>query len=107
LFARTSALFAQRRASSYSPPGAVRLFANYPNPFNTITAISFDLPSASITKLEVFDMLGRRLTSLVDKLLPAGRHAVLFNGPSAASGVYFARLHVGNDVLFQKLVMVK
>jgi endo-1,4-beta-mannosidase len=107
LLSRTSSLFAQRRSSSYSPPTAVRLFANYPNPFNYITALSFDIPSPSFVRLEVFDLLGRKLTTLVGELLPAGTHAVLFNASSASSGVYIARLHVGNDVRIQKLVLVK
>jgi hypothetical protein len=52
-------------------------------------------------------MLGRKLAALVDELLPAGTHAVLFNASSATSGVYIARLRVGNDVLFQKLILLK
>ena len=107
LLSRTSSLFAQRSSASYSPPTSVRLFPNYPNPFNYITALSFDIPLTSFVRLEVFDMLGRKLTSLVDELLPAGTHAVLFNASSASSGVYIARLRVGNEVLFQKLVLVK
>lgn len=51
-------------------------------------------------------MLGRKLSSLVDELMLAGSHAVPFNASSASSGVYIARLRVGNDVLFQKLVLV-
>jgi hypothetical protein len=107
LLARTSSLFAQRRSSSYSPPSVVKLLANYPNPFNYITALSFDLPSSSFVNLEVFDMLGRKLVSLVDEQLPAGTHAVLFNASSAASGAYIARLRVGNNTFFQKLLLLK
>jgi mannan endo-1,4-beta-mannosidase len=107
LLFRTSSLFAQRRTSSYSPPGAIRLFANYPNPFNYITALSFDIPSTSFVKLEIFDMLGRRLTSLVDEPMPAGSHTVLFNASSASSGAYLARLRVGGSTLFQKLILLK
>jgi mannan endo-1,4-beta-mannosidase len=107
LLSRTSSLFAQRRSSSYSPPGTVKLFSNYPNPFNYITAISFDIPSSSFVNLEVFDMLGRKLVSLVDERMPAGTHAVLFNASSASSGVYIARLRVGNNTLFQKLILLK
>ena len=107
LLARTSSLFAQRRSSSYSPPSVVKLFANYPNPFNYITALSFDIPSSSFVNLEVFDMLGRKIVGLVDERLPAGTHAVLFNASSASSGVYIARLRVGNNTLFQKLILLK
>jgi hypothetical protein len=57
--------------------------------------------------LEVFDLLGRKLASLVDETLPAGTHAMLFNASTASSGVFIARLRVGNNVFFQKLVLVK
>jgi hypothetical protein len=107
LLSRTSSLFAQRRSSSYTPPTSVRFFASYPNPFNYITALSFDIPSSEFVRLEVFDLLGRRLASLVDEALPAGTHAVLFNASTASSGVFIARLRVGNNVFFQKLVLVK
>jgi mannan endo-1,4-beta-mannosidase len=107
LLSRTSSLFAQRRLSSYTPPTSVRFFASYPNPFNYITALSFDIPSSEFVRLEVFDLLGRKLASLVDETLPAGTHAMLFNASTASSGVFIARLRVGNNVFFQKLVLVK
>ena len=107
LLSRTSSLFTRRRLSTYVFPTAVKLFCSYPNPFNYITAVSFDIPSLSPVKLQIFDMLGRRITTLVDELTPAGTHTVLFDASSASSGVYIARLTVGDRVLLQKLVLLK
>jgi hypothetical protein len=107
LLSRASSLFAQRRTSTYSPPASIRMFTSYPNPFNYITSVSFALPSSVDVRLEVFDLLGRRIIVLVDGLVPAGTHAVLFNASSASSGIYVARMQVGSEVFFQKLVLVK
>jgi mannan endo-1,4-beta-mannosidase len=107
LLSRASSLFAQRRSSTYSPPASISMFTSYPNPFNYITSISFDIPSSIVVRLEVFDMLGRKIASLVDDLLPPGNHAVLFNASSVSSGIYIARMHVGSEVFLQKLVLVK
>jgi subtilisin-like proprotein convertase family protein len=92
-------------------PETFGLNQNYPNPFNPSTMISFNLPSNTHARLEIFDLLGRRVTSLLDKDLPAGHHQVEWNGKTesgavASSGVYFARLSSGdkNSVIRMSLL---
>jgi len=70
---------------------------NYPNPFNPATKISFMLPESEHAKLEIYDLLGRRVTTLLDQNMKAGLHSIEWNGKTAdgmgaSSGVYFARL---------------
>ena len=78
-------------------PGAFRLHANYPNPFNPSTTIRFDLAAPTEVRLDVYDVYGRQVSTLVDERRPAGTHTATWDGRSqsgdrAASGVYFYRL---------------
>jgi hypothetical protein len=84
----------------------------YPNPFNAAATLTFTLPEASQVELEVFDILGRNVGTLVAPPLPngimsAGTHSVSFNGSRLSSGVYLARLQAGNWSAVQKLVLIK
>jgi hypothetical protein len=65
--------------------------ANYPNPFNPITTITFSLPEASKVKTEVYDLTGRCVAVLCDRHYPAGTYSVQFDGAALASGVYIIR----------------
>jgi len=85
---------------------------NYPNPFNPTTEISFALPQASFVTLDIYNVLGQRVNSLVNGELPAGEHTVTWNGTndaggSVASGVYFYRLTAGDFVQTKKMMMLK
>ena len=73
-------------------PAAFKLEQNYPNPFNPSTAISFQLSADSFVTLEVFDVLGRKVATLVDAMQSPGVHIVKWDGSALASGVYFYRL---------------
>jgi hypothetical protein len=95
---------ADRPLSPY--PLALSL-SSYPNPFNAITRIAFDLPRAEEMTLKVFDLTGRLATTLISERMPAGAHEVSFDGSRLATGVYFARLEVGNTVKTQKLLLLK
>ncbi|MHB2154051.1 T9SS type A sorting domain-containing protein [Calditrichota bacterium GD2] len=78
--------------SAGSVPQAFALQQNYPNPFNPTTTIKYALPKAANVKLEVFNVLGQRVATLVDARQPAGYHQVVFNGAGLPSGVYYYRL---------------
>jgi hypothetical protein len=69
---------------------------NYPNPFNPVTTIRYSLPSMSPVVLEVFDMLGRRVETLVREIQPTGEHTVQWNASGNPSGMYVYRLIASN-----------
>ncbi len=96
------------------PAPAVEPFyvKNYPNPFNPSTIIEFNLPAQTETKLEIFNIKGQRVTTLVNKVLDMGVHKVVWQGTNAdnrsvGSGIYFYKLTVGNKVEMRKLLLVK
>ncbi|MCD6249995.1 MAG: S8 family serine peptidase [candidate division Zixibacteria bacterium] len=80
---------------------------NYPNPFNPTTAISFATPSRQMVTLEIFNVLGQKVTTLVDQVLPAGQHTIEFDGSQCASGVYLYRLRADSETLTHKMVLIK
>jgi len=94
-------------------PEQFGLDQNYPNPFNATTLIQFALPKSGHVKLEVFNVLGQKVNTLVDEELTAGYKQILWDGTdhrgiSVASGIYFYRIKAGN--LFtemKKMVMLK
>lgn len=73
-------------------PSTFALDQNYPNPFNPTTTIPFAVPRASHVTLSVYNTLGQHVETLIDADVPAGDHAVQFDGSGLASGVYFYRL---------------
>jgi hypothetical protein len=89
-------------------PTEVELAQNYPNPFNPSTMIRYAVPSQSAVTLEVFDILGRQVATLVNnQVMPAGRHSVSFDAGRFASGVYVYRLVVGEKVMTKRMVLIK
>ncbi len=88
-------------------PSEIRLLQNYPNPFNPSTHITFQLPEQSRIKLSVFDMLGRKVSTLADEVRSAGSHVINWNAGELSSGVYFYRLEVANQVLTQRMLLIK
>ena len=96
-----------------APPAVTRLLGNAPNPFNPETAVSYSLAESAQVSLEVFDVRGRLVTTLVNTEQTAGEHSALWQGRNAAgesvgSGVYFCRLRVdGHTVNTQKMLLLK
>ncbi len=88
-------------------PRDVALAQNYPNPFNPATTLAFALPEAGAVRLEVFDVLGRRVAVLVDSVLPAGRHTAMWQAREASSGVYLYRLTAGSAVRTRRMLLVR
>lgn len=88
-------------------PEQVSLEPNYPNPFNPATTIPFALPAPGHVRVQVYDVLGRRVATLVDGHRPAGRHEVVFDGQGRASGVYLVRLEARGRTITQRMLMVK
>jgi len=88
-------------------PQQFALWQNYPNPFNPGTSIGFSLPERAHVVLDVYDVLGRNVRTLVDETLEAGEHNVAFDAGNLASGVYLYRLHTDNFVSVRKMVLAR
>jgi hypothetical protein len=88
-------------------PASFMLSQNYPNPFNPTTKIVFTLSNRTEVRLEVFDVLGRKVATLVDGVQEAGRHLIDFDGSALNSGVYFYRLKAGAEVQTKRMILVK
>jgi hypothetical protein len=88
-------------------PTEFALGQNYPNPFNPTTTIKFALPKNSDVKIIVFDVLGRAVSTLVDRNFDAGNHKVSFNASNLSSGVYFYRIEAGDFTQVKKLMLLK
>jgi hypothetical protein len=88
-------------------PAAFSLFQNYPNPFNPTTVINFSLPKAGKVTLEVYDLLGRKITTLVSGYLTAGAHNTKFDASHLSSGVYVYRLQTDTFTATKKMVLMK
>jgi glycosidase len=103
----TGQMISVRESNRAEKPTSYQLFQNYPNPFNPTTIITYQVPRSSEVKLEVFDVLGRKVATLVDKKQEAGVYSVSFGATSLASGVYFYRLQAGEFTQTKKMLLVK
>lgn len=95
-----------------SIPSTIYLSQNYPNPFNPTTQIEFSLPEQTTVTLEVFDITGRHIATLLNGELNSGNYLVTWNatdqsGRLVSSGVYFYRLQAGNFVETRRMVFLK
>jgi hypothetical protein len=93
-------------------PSGFSLRQNYPNPFNPGTTIEFTVPERSTVTVVVYNVLGQRVRTLLDRVLPAGNHTVEWDGLNdfgrgLASGVYLCRLISGGESLTTKMVLMK
>jgi len=88
-------------------PSSFALEQNYPNPFNPSTVITYRLPANSAVTLNVYDVLGRKVQTLINAREAAGTHSVIFNASDLPSGVYLYRLQAGTFVQTRKLSVVK
>jgi len=90
-----------------------RLRGNYPNPFNPVTRIEYELAARSRVSLSVYDLTGRRVRSLLaSEQLDSGPHTTVWDGlddsgRAVASGAYFYRLEAGTEALSRKMILVK
>jgi len=88
-------------------PSAYSLGQNYPNPFNPTTKIRFDVPKSGNVEISVYDMLGRKVTSLVDQKLRSGTFETEWNASDYPSGVYYYKLTTDGVSETKKMVLLK
>jgi phosphatidylserine/phosphatidylglycerophosphate/cardiolipin synthase-like enzyme len=88
-------------------PAQYTLTQNFPNPFNPTTNFQFQIPFASIVTIQVYDILGREVASLLNEMKPAGTYQVLWNASKLPSGVYFYQIHAGSFHEVKKAVLLK
>lgn len=93
-------------------PDVFELHQNYPNPFNPETHIRFSLAHKVKVKLEIFNVLGQRVKTLVDNDMAPGKHEMLWNGRNDAgnrvsSGIYFYRIEAGGYVKSRKMILLR
>ena len=93
-------------------PDAFSLYPNYPNPFNPMTTVSFVIGHSSFVSLRVYDLLGREVATLVNKVMQPGVHTIEWNpstssGQGFASGVYFYRLKAGPFTDTKKMLLLR
>jgi len=84
-----------------------RLDQNYPNPFNPVTKIKYSIPQTSNVKLQVFDILGNEIETLVSEEKPADTYEITWYAEQLPSGVYFYQLKAGEFSETKKMILLK
>ena len=90
----------------------IRLYQNFPNPFNPTTSISFDVKQDDWVKIDIYNIRGQKVKSLIDEVLQKGRYNVIWNGDdengyNVASGVYFYRMRTDEFVETRRMLLMK
>jgi len=88
-------------------PTSVQLYQNYPNPFNPITVIGFQNQQYDWVSIKVYDILGKEITTLLNRKLEPGTHQLLWNAEDVPSGIYLYRMTVGSYSVTKKLLIVR
>jgi predicted GH43/DUF377 family glycosyl hydrolase len=88
-------------------PKNFSLSQNYPNPFNPSTRIEFTLSRSELVQLQVYNIKGQEIQTLLNKKMPVGRHRVEFNGDNLSSGIYLYRIHTSEFQDVKKMVLLK
>jgi len=88
-------------------PSSFFLSQNYPNPFNAKTTISFDLPEESPVMLEIYNVLGRKIETLLSGTLPAGSRSIVWNAENESSGIYYYKLESGKQSFVKSCNFIK
>jgi hypothetical protein len=83
------------------------LYQNFPNPFNPVTTIEFNLPHEAEVKISIYDILGREVEALYNGRAEAGSHKIKWNAGSCSSGIYFCRIASENKIKTIKMVLAK
>jgi hypothetical protein len=88
-------------------PSAFASLNNYPNPFNPQTTIHFEIPQTGHVTIEVYDIQGRKLSTLYDGISSAGKHDLIWNAANQPSGIYFCRMTIENESVSKMITLLK
>ncbi len=88
-------------------PGKYSLYQNFPNPFNPVTEIKFDIIKSNNVKITVYDMLGKEIEELLNNMLQPGSYRVDFNGEKLSSGIYYYKITSDEFTDVKKMLLVK
>ncbi|MHB2156483.1 T9SS type A sorting domain-containing protein [Calditrichota bacterium GD2] len=91
----------------YLMPTNFTLGQNYPNPFNPQTTIPFQISRTCRVQLVIYNILGQKVQTLIDRILEPGHHTVVFKGHNLASGIYWVRLKADGQVKTKKMILIK
>ncbi len=107
LLAGTSEFVRSREEIAAAPPSDYVVLENFPNPFNPATQINYILPEERHVSLEIYNLHGQRVVTLVNEMQTRGTHTVVWRAESFGSGVYFIKLNAGREVKMRKAVLMK
>jgi len=88
-------------------PHEYSISQNYPNPFNPATTINYNIMESGIVKIKVFNILGKEVTTLVNKVQSEGSYQINFDAEELSSGVYFYTLNVNGNRFVKKMNLIK
>jgi hypothetical protein len=88
-------------------PQVIQLYQNFPNPFNPRTTFELYMPKRGRAALEVYDLLGRKVITLLDKNVESGSHRISFDASWLSSGVYFYTLRTENNSITRKMLIIR
>ncbi len=88
-------------------PQDYELSQNFPNPFNAQTIIQYLLPEQSTVSIDIFDILGHKITTLANDIMPAGEHQTIWDASGQSSGIYFYRITAGDKIETKRMTLLK
>jgi endonuclease I len=83
------------------------LFQNYPNPFNPSTKIKFIIPQSSYVSLDIYDVLGNKVQSLLNNFMPGGEYEIVWSANDLCSGIYICKLRLNESEMIRKMMLIK
>lgn len=108
LYSFSSVITVPNENEEYLRPVSFRLKQNYPNPFNPSTVIEFDISQTSKIKLEIFDLLGKKIETLIENETKSpGSYSVTYNSKNLSSGIYIYRIFIDDKILSKKMTLIK
>jgi len=93
-------------------PDQYMVYQNYPNPFTPVTTLRYDLPENSLVNITIYDMLGKQVTTLINKTQDAGNKSVIWDatndyGKPVSAGIYLYQIRAGEYISTKKIVLLK